>query len=63
MQETTFTRYALVTGASSGLGRCFALELARQGVDTVLVALPGSGLATTVDEARKQNIQIGRAHV
>ncbi|MCI9245457.1 MAG: SDR family NAD(P)-dependent oxidoreductase [Alistipes sp.] len=57
MQETTFTRYALVTGASSGLGRCFALELARQGVDTVLVALPGSGLATTVDEARKQNIR------
>lgn len=41
-------RYALVTGASSGLGRCYALELARQGIDTLLVALPGSGLDEVV---------------
>ncbi len=37
-------RYALVTGASQGLGRCYALELARCGIDTVLVSLPDSGL-------------------
>ena len=36
--------YAVVTGASSGLGRCFALELARRGIDTILLSLPGSGV-------------------
>lgn len=35
--------FAVVTGASSGLGRCFAIELARRGINTILVALPGSG--------------------
>ena len=44
-------RYALVTGASQGLGRCYALELARCGIDTVLVSLPDSGLNEVVIEA------------
>ena len=45
-------RWAVVTGASSGLGRCYALELARRGVDCVLVSLPDSGLDDVADEVR-----------
>lgn len=44
--------YALVTGASKGLGRCFALELASRGINTVLVSLPGEGLEGVAGECR-----------
>jgi uncharacterized protein len=36
--------WALITGASLGLGRAFALECASRGMNLLLVALPGSGL-------------------
>ncbi len=35
---------AIVTGASEGLGKSFAFELARRNINLALVALPGSGL-------------------
>ena len=38
------SRYAVVTGASTGLGRCIALELAKRHIDTLLAALPGENL-------------------
>lgn len=44
--------FAVVTGASSGLGRCFALELAARGIDTILVALPGTGTEKVAEQAR-----------
>src|SRR4051812_40586069 len=36
---------AIVTGASEGLGKSFAIELAQTNTNLVLVALPQSGLA------------------
>lgn len=36
--------YAIVTGASKGLGKAFALELASRHINTILVSLPGEGL-------------------
>ena len=36
--------YTLITGASEGLGKCFALECASRKMNLILVALPNSGL-------------------
>jgi short-subunit dehydrogenase len=41
---------ALITGASEGLGRAFAHECARLGMDLLLVALPDSGLGQVAGE-------------
>ena len=53
--ETTdeMPRYAIVTGASSGLGKSFALELASRKIDTILVSLPGEGIEGVCSECRK----------
>lgn len=37
---------AIVTGASEGLGKAFAIELAKRNINLVLVSLPDSGLLT-----------------
>jgi short-subunit dehydrogenase len=52
-------RRALVTGASSGIGRALALELARHGVDLVLLARRADRLA----EVAKQIESLGRRAV
>ena len=46
-------KYAVVTGASSGLGRCIALELAGKQINTILTALPGENLAEVCEACRK----------
>jgi short-subunit dehydrogenase len=52
-------RRALVTGTSSGIGRALAIELARRGVDLVLVARRGDRLA----EVAQQISNLGRCAV
>lgn len=37
-------KYAVITGASKGLGKAFAIELAKQGYNLILVSLPGQNL-------------------
>jgi short-subunit dehydrogenase len=39
-----YNKYALITGASEGLGKFLAIECAKQNLNLVLAALPGSGL-------------------
>ena len=46
-------RYAVVTGASTGLGRCIALELAKRKINTILTALPGENLAAVSETCRE----------
>jgi uncharacterized protein len=44
MKETIRKQFAVVTGASQGLGKAFALELAQRQYNVVLVSLPGQDL-------------------
>ena len=45
-------KYALITGAASGMGRIYALKLARNGYSLVLVDINASGLDETVAAVR-----------
>ncbi|MFZ6001788.1 MAG: SDR family NAD(P)-dependent oxidoreductase [Bacteroidota bacterium] len=44
--------FAVITGASSGLGRAFAFELAKRKTNLVLIALPGEGLDMLAKELK-----------
>lgn len=52
----TNKKYAVVTGASKGLGKEFALELARRKINLLLVSLPNEGLAKVAEEVKDQGI-------
>ncbi len=44
--------YALITGASMGLGSALANELARRGFNLILVSLPNENIDKVVDNCR-----------
>ena len=46
--------WAIVTGASSGIGKCFARRLARAGMNVVLVARSEEALRGTAEEIEEQ---------
>ncbi|WP_316811620.1 SDR family NAD(P)-dependent oxidoreductase [Pedobacter heparinus] len=45
-------RYTLITGASAGLGREFAVQCAEMGMNIIMIALPGSNTASLANSLR-----------
>jgi short-subunit dehydrogenase len=51
--------YTLITGASSGLGKAFALQCAERSMNLLLLALPGGNTQTIADNLiREYNIDV-----
>ncbi len=48
----TDRNYALITGASSGLGKEFAIQCAQRGMNVLLIALPGGNTASLAENLR-----------
>lgn len=48
-------QYALITGASQGLGKAYAEELAKRKKNLILVSLPGQNLKNLSDRISKEN--------
>lgn len=46
-------QYALITGASQGLGKAFAKEISKKNINTILVSLPDEGLSTFCEELKE----------
>jgi hypothetical protein len=53
--KTKYGPAALITGASSGIGEAFARELARRGLDLILVARRGEILRRLAEELERQH--------
>lgn len=54
-------RQAAITGAASGMGRCFALELARPGHRLALIDIDDRGLQAVAEEARSRGAEVEAA--
>lgn len=55
METKEETPYAVVTGASQGLGKAFAEELASQNFNVILVSLPNQNLQNLAQEITKKH--------
>ena len=49
--------YALITGASSGIGEVFAEQLSKEGYPVILVARRKERLQQTADKIEKQGVK------
>jgi uncharacterized protein len=47
-------QYALITGASQGLGKAFALEISGRKINTILVSLPNERLSDLCEEIKEK---------
>jgi uncharacterized protein len=57
MQQKSKKTFALVTGASQGLGKAFAIELAKRKINTILVALPNEDIQSVAEQAKSFNTE------
>ena len=57
------SKTALVTGASKGIGRCYALQLAELGYNVLMVASGEEELVATAEEVRTANPQVWVRHL
>ena len=48
-------KYSIITGAANGLGKAFAIELAKLEVNTILIDLPGTGLPQLCEEIKNRS--------
>ncbi len=58
MLQIKSTSFALITGASQGLGRSIAIELAARQVNLLLAALPNDGLEHTVFICQQMGVEV-----
>ena len=57
MKQKLIGKNAIVTGASSGIGRATALALAKQGANVALIARNEARLNAVADEVRALGVQ------
>lgn len=57
------SKTALVTGASKGIGRSFALRLASMGYNVLMVSLTQADLERTAEEVKQQNGKVWVRHL
>lgn len=57
MKKRSKKTFAVITGASQGLGRYLALELAHRGYNLILVALPNENLQQVAVEAQTLGVE------
>ena len=56
------SKTALVTGASKGIGRCYAIQLAELGYNVVMVSLAEASLEKTAQEVAEVNSKVWVRH-
>jgi uncharacterized protein len=54
MRNESDNYYALITGASSGIGKALTIECARRGMNMFLIALPGNGFDKFAQEIKNE---------